>query len=51
MINNLIHNYLMRNLYTIFAKCLDICKQIADNLVNEHGNILRPEIVPRCSDL
>lgn len=38
----LIYNYDMHNLYAIFAKFLDICKQIAGNLVNEQGNI------PRC---
>lgn len=47
----LIYNYPMHNLYTIFAKFLDICKQIADNLVTEQGNIARAGSVPRFSDL
>lgn len=51
VLNHLIYNYLMHNLYTIFAKFLDICKQIAGHLVNEHGNILRPRVVLRFSDL
>lgn len=29
----------MYNLYAIFAKYLDICKQFAGNLVNERNNI------------
>lgn len=29
----------MHNLYAIFAKFRDICKQVAGNLVNEQGNI------------
>jgi len=47
----LIYNYLMHNLYAIFAKFLDICKQMAGNLVNEQGNIPRAGVVPRFSDL
>lgn len=31
----LIDKYRMHNLYAIFAKLLNICKQIAGNLVNE----------------
>lgn len=50
MLNHLIYNYLTHNLYTIFAKFLDICKQIAGNLVNEHGNILHLGAVWRFSD-
>lgn len=35
----LIDKYLMHNLYVIFAKILNICKQMAGNLENESGNI------------
>ena len=31
----LINKYRMHNLYAIFAKLLNICKQVAGNLVNE----------------
>ena len=41
----------MHNLYTIFAKFLNICKQLAGNLVNELGNVPRRVVVPRFSDL
>ena len=41
----------MHNLYTIFAKYLDICKDFRKNLVNEKGNHPRPGVVPRFSDL
>ena len=41
----------MHNLYAIFVRFLDICKQLADNLVNESGNIPRCGVVPRFSDL
>lgn len=41
----------MHNLYVIFAKFLNICKQMAGNLVNESGNIPRRGVVPRFSDL
>ena len=51
VLNHLIYNYRMHNLYAIFAKFLDICKQMAGNLVNEQGNIPRPGVVPRFSDL
>lgn len=47
----LIFNQRMHNLYAIFAKFLDICKQMAGNLVNEQGNIPRCGVVPRFSDL
>ena len=49
--NTLIFNLCMHNLYVIFGKFLDICKQFADNLVNERGNQPRPGVVPRFSDL
>lgn len=41
----------MHNLYAIFVKFLNICKQVAGNLVNESGNVLRREVVSRFSDL
>ena len=41
----------MHNLYTIFAKILNICKQIAGNLVNESGNVSRRGVIPKFSDL
>ena len=41
----------MHNLYAIFAKYLDICKQLVGNLVNERENIPRCGVVPRFSDL
>lgn len=47
----LISNQHMYNLYAIFIKFLDICKKVAGNLVNEHGNISRVGVVPRFSDL
>ena len=47
----LIYNHRMHNLYAIFARFLDICKQMAGNLVNEHGNIPRRGVIPKFSDL
>ena len=47
----LISNQRMHNLYAIFAKFHDICKQFAGNLVNERGNIPRRGVIPRFSDL
>ena len=47
----LIDKYRMHNLYAIFAKLLNICKQVAGNLVNESGNVPRRGVVPRFSDL
>ena len=47
----LIDKYRMHNLYAIFAKILNICKQVAGNLVNESGNVPRKGVVPRFSDL
>lgn len=47
----LIYNQAMHNLYAIFAKFLNICKQVAGNLVNESGNIPKRGAVPRFSDL
>ena len=51
VIKLLIYSSIMHNLYAIFAKFLDICKEFSDNLVTEHGNIPRPGVVPRFSDL
>lgn len=51
VIKLLIYNKAMHNLYAIFAKFLNICKQVAGNLVNESGNIPRRGVVPRFSDL
>lgn len=47
----LIYNYRMHNLYAIFVKFLNICKQVAGNLVNESGNMPRRGVVPKFSDL
>lgn len=41
----------MRNLTTIFAKFLEICKDFSSNLVNESGNVPRRGVVPKFSDL
>lgn len=41
----------MYNLYAIFAKFLNICKQVAGNLVNKSGNVPRRGVVPKFSDL
>ena len=41
----------MHNLYAIFAKLLNICKQVTGNLVNESGNVPRRRVVLRFSDL
>lgn len=41
----------MHNLYTKFAKILEICKQFSHHLVNDKGNISRRGPVPRFSDL
>ena len=47
----LIDQYRMHNLYAIFAKLLNICKQIVGNLVNESGNVPRRGVVSKFSDL
>ena len=44
-------NHRMHNLYTIFVKILEICKQFSENLVNESGNVPRRGPVPKFSDL
>ena len=48
---HLIYIHRMHNSYAIFAKFLDICKQKAGTLVNEQGNVPRPGVVPKFSDL
>ena len=44
-------NHRMYNLYTKFAKILEICKQFSHHLVNAKGNISRRGPVPMFSDL
>lgn len=51
VLKELISNLRMHNLYAIFAKFLEVCKQNAKNFVNERGNIPRRGKVPRFSDL
>lgn len=41
----------MHNPYAIFAKILNICKQITGKLVNESGNMPRRGVIPKSSDL
>lgn len=41
----------MHNLYAIFGKILDICKQYSSDLLNSKGNIPRCGVVPHFSDL
>ena len=41
----------MHNLFANFVKILEVCKYLAKDLVNDKGNILRPGVVPRFSDL
>lgn len=43
----LINKYRMHNLYAIFAKFLNICKQVAGDLVNESGNVPKRGVVPK----
>lgn len=47
----LIYIHRMHNLYAIFVKFLNICKQVEGNLVNESGNVPRRGVVPKFSDL
>lgn len=47
----LMANFHMYNLCAIFAKYLDICKQIAGNLVNARGNLPGCGVVPKFLDL
>ena len=42
---------LMRNFIAIFVRILGICKDFAGNCVNELGNVLRCEVVPKFFDL
>ena len=51
VITRLINKYHMHNLYAIFAKFLNICKQITGNLVNESGNVPRRGVVPIFSNI
>lgn len=51
VLNLLNTNHRMYNLYTKFAKILEICKQFSPHLVNDKGNISRRGPVPRFSDL
>ena len=44
-------NHRMHNLYANFVKILDVCKSFSTNLVNELGNLPRPGVVPKFSDL
>jgi hypothetical protein len=46
----LIYSYPVHNLYNIH-NFWGVCKQFSDNLVNEQGNMLRPEVVSRSSGL
>lgn len=41
----------MYNQYAIFAKILNICKQVIGNLINKSGNMPRKGVFPRFSDL
>ena len=41
----------MHSLYAIFVKILYVCKKLSANLVNELGNMPRPCVVPKFSDL
>lgn len=45
----LMNKYRMHNLYAIFVKILNICKQVAGNLVNQSGNVSRRVVVPKFS--
>ena len=49
VIKLLIDKYRMHNLYAIFAKFLNICKQVAGNLVNESGNVPSAESNSKCN--
>ena len=46
VIKLLMGKYRMHNLYAIFTKFLNTCKQVAGNLVNELGNVPIKGIVP-----
>jgi len=51
VIKLLISSLCIYNSYAIFAKYLEICKHFSIDLVNEAGNITRPGVVPKFSDL
>ena len=42
---------LMRNFIVNFVRILEICKDLAGNRVNGHGNVPRCGVVPKFSDL
>ena len=41
----------MHDLFANFVKILDVYKKFSANLVNELGNMPRPGVVPKFSDL
>lgn len=41
----------MHNLFANFVKILEVCKHFAQDFVNDKGNIPRPGVVPKFSDL
>ena len=41
----------MHNLFANFVKILEVCKRFSQDLVNDNGNISRPGVVPKFSDL
>ncbi|MCK9156482.1 MAG: hypothetical protein M0P12_10295 [Paludibacteraceae bacterium] len=51
IISILILNQHMHKSYAIFAKFIETCKDFADYLVDEAGNVRRRGIVPKLSDL
>ena len=51
VIKTLNSSHRMHNLYVNFVRIFDICKSFSTNLVNELGNMPRPGVVPKFSDL
>ena len=41
----------MHNLYANFVKILEVCKRFSQDFVNDKGNIHRPGVVSKFSDL
>lgn len=41
----------MHNLFANFVKILEVCKHFAQDFVNDKGNMPRPGVVPKFSDL
>ncbi len=41
----------MHFLYVNFVKILDVYKSFSTNLINELGNLFRPYVIPKFSDL